>query len=783
MSRLIVLFFLSLMASIAVAQDSGSDTQLNEPDIGATLADALAELNRGERENAFARLRTLIDYYNNSAELSAEELVIIATAAQHLGVVEPQLYKDAVRVFDEAIASDPNNIDARIALGNLLLEKYNSTEAVLAFREALAIDPEHPGALLGLARSQHFDFSSQALETVSHSLEIDPQLVAARVFRARLFIELEQYDSAYEDLAKALDTDGGDLQALAVLASANFLTGKDAEFEQTLARVLALNPRYAELYNTLAELAARNRLYREAVDFASQAVQLDETSWRAYGLLGTNQLRTGAIAEGISNLEKSFAGDPYNVWIKNTLDLADTFTEYDTLDQERFSIITHSSESAVLAPYIRDLAEEAYDFYRSRYGYQPPEKIRIEFYPRHADFSVRTVGLGGIGILGVSFGPVLAMDSPSARQAGHFNWGSTLWHELAHTFHLGMTRNRVPRWFSEGLAVYEERQARPGWGGDVSIEFLQAYRDGKLLPVSELNNGFLRPSYPEQVIYSYYQASLVFDFIVSEWGFDVIRRMLEGFNSRLSSAELIEQILGLEETAFDKAFDDYFRARFARTLAAVAPISVEMSYPGTPAEMVRRAYWEPGRYALQLEAGRYLLSEDDLQGAELFLRRARDLFPEYGGDNNAYWLLAEIYERKSDPLQAEHQLRSLVSINGEHYQAYLKLGELRRILDDQRGAAEVLQQAVYINPYDIKLHQRLAGLYAALNNWPRAVAEMRAVVALKPVDMAEAHYQLANAYFKNEDAAAARMEILKSLEIAPNYEQGLELLLAIHEQL
>ncbi len=218
-------------------------------------------------------------------------------------------------------------------------------------------------------------------------------------------------------------------------------------------------------------------------------------------------------------------------------------------------------------------------------------------------------------------------------------------------------------------------------------------------------------------------------------------------------------------------------------LEAVAPIAVEMSYPGTPAEMVRRAYWEPGRYALQLEAGRYLLSEDDLQGAELFLTRARDLFPQYGGADSAYWLLAEVYERRGDPLRAEAQLRTLVSINGEHYPAYLKLGELRRILDDPLGAAQVLRQAVYINPYDIKLHQRLAGLYAQLNKWPESVAELRAVVALKPVDMAEAHYQLANAYFKTKDTLAARKELLKSLEIAPNYERGLDLLLAIHEQL
>ena len=125
----------------------------------------------------------------------------------------------------------------------------------------------------------------------------------------------------------------------------------------------------------------------------------------------------------------------------------------------------------------------------------------MRFNPRHADFSVRTVGLAGMGILGVSFGPVVAMDSPTGRPLGTFNWGSTLWHELAHTFHLGLSGYRVPRWFSEGLAVFEERQARPGWGADASVDFLLAYHAGKLLPVSELNNGFVRPSYPQQIVH------------------------------------------------------------------------------------------------------------------------------------------------------------------------------------------------------------------------------------------------------------------------------------------
>src|SRR5436190_1455601 len=85
------------------------------------------------------------------------------------------------------------------------------------------------------------------------------------------------------------------------------------------------------------------------------------------------------------------------------------------------------SPSALLTLYFAPLAEEAYTRLAERYGIQPPAPVRVEVFQHHADLGVRTVGLAGIGALGVCFGPVVSMDSPSARDRGQFNWASTLW--------------------------------------------------------------------------------------------------------------------------------------------------------------------------------------------------------------------------------------------------------------------------------------------------------------------------------------------------------------------
>ena len=170
----------------------------------------------------------------------------------------------------------------------------------------------------------------------------------------------------------------------------------------------------------------------------------------------------------------------------------------------------------------------------------------------------------GSGALGVSFGPVVAMDAPSARQRGEFNFGSTLWHELAHTFTLGVTDHRIPRWFSEGLSVFEERRIRTGWGQGLSLSFLAALKQDKLLPVSRLTDGFVRPTYPEQIKHAYYQASLVCEMVVATRGWAAIRAMLDGYRAGGTTDAVFRKALGASPGQFDKEFDTWLRQRLAQ---------------------------------------------------------------------------------------------------------------------------------------------------------------------------------------------------------------------------
>jgi tetratricopeptide (TPR) repeat protein len=749
---------------------------------GAGRLEAMQKLGslaryQGDTEIATRWLDRVLAHYDTHPDLDSSELAAVAAAAAALGDTRPGFYHDAVRLYAEAALTDRNNVAAHVALGELLLDKYNNAEALDTFREALAIDADYAPALLGLARSEHFDNSADAMLTLNASLESNPNYVPARTFLAQLLIESEQYEAAEEQALLALQTNAKALQTLAVLAAVYNHKGDQAQLDQTVDRTLAINPRYADLYNTVAEIAVKNRLYQDAVDFAQRAVDMDPGSWRGYAILGLNQLRVGEMEAGHTNVARAFEGDPFNVWTKNTLDFLDSKGEYETVEGEHVTMVVHKDEAKLLIPYLKVLAEDAYRYYTKRYDWQPPGPLRIELYPDHRDFSVRTVGLAGIGILGVSFGPVVALDSPSARPVGSFNWGSVLWHEIAHSFHMGVSQHRVPRWFSEGLAVYEEQQAREGWGNDVTVDFLKAYNSGLMPPVSKLNDGFVRPSYPEQIVHSYYQASLVFDFIEARWGFDVIRDMLARYALGESTSQAVQAMLGLDMTALDSAFDAYFRERFATALAALPRRSVGNLQMENIYAMLASQF--PNDYQVQMNAAAAAWNKRDMTGAESYLLRARELFPEYAGEDSAYWYLAEIYQQRKDLDKASEQLARMVSINADHYQAHLMLGGMLAVLNKKQQAAEILARAVYIYPYNPPLHQKLAVLYEELQDWPLAIRARESVLALAPVDMAEAHYRLAFAYVRAGDNRAARYHVLRALERAPSYPQALELLLEL----
>ena len=757
---------------------------------GAAGAAARVELGillyrYGDRERARDIFDGFIDYYNAASRLSAAELTAVGRALFHLSRWNYEYAHDALLALDEAVEAGPLDHAARLAIGELFIERYDAREAAAAFVQILARNPSHAGARLGLARVARLEGGGDAEADLAAALATNPNLAGARTVLSRIRLMDGNREAALEEVDRVLEVNGSDLEALGTKAAILHLAGDDAGFAAAMQRVRSLTATPATPLILLAELAADHRKYREALSFARQATEADPGSWTAWGLMGLNQVRLGRVDEGRTNLERAFAGDPFNLWFKNTLDLLDTFVEYRVVETPNFSLVLHESEADLLAPYMEPVAERAFAEMSERYGEAPAEPIRVEVYPRHADFSVRTVGLVGIGALGVSFGPALAIDSPAARGRGEFNWASTLWHEIAHSFHLAVSENEVPRWFSEGLAVHEQRKGDPGWGHQPGVGFIRSLALGELRPVSELDRGFSSPRHPGEVIDSYYQASLVFEVIEERHGFPAIVAMLHAYRDGATNEAAFERALGVRLEDFDREFEAFLKDRFA---AAVQSVGGEPAGMVTPAEVLgspdvatleAEVARNPRRFGPRMALGDALFDEGRPAEAAEHYEVALELFPQYGGPDGAHWFLGRIRQEQGDAAAAIAHYRALLRLNESHYDGRRALAQVLYDSGDPAGAADALRDLAHVHPYEIEDHERAALVMEAAGDLEATVLERRAVLALDPVDRATAHYELARALHLKGDRAAARSAVLAALEIAPNYEEALDLLLEL----
>jgi tetratricopeptide (TPR) repeat protein len=629
------------------------------------------------------------------------------------------------------------------------------------------------------AKRRAFDGEGGADSALARALRLEPENVAARTLRARFHADVEEFAQAIREIDRALKASPNDAEALAFGAAVRYVIGDSAGFRDLRGRYATQYPKEAGVQVAIAELLGRVRQYARAAVVAREGAQLDPQNWRAHALLGSNLLRLGQVTDAKRSLETAFAGDPYDVWTKNTLDLLDTFGAYDEVTRGRFRFMIEKAESQLLSIYLGELAERAHATFAARYGFTPAPPIRIEVYRSHADFSVRTVGLAGLGALGVSFGNTVAFDSPAAKDLGSFNWGSTAWHELAHTFTLGATDMRIPRWLSEGLSVYEERRGRKGWGQNVTPSFLNAYASNRLMPASKLNDGFVRPEYPQQVIFSYYQASLVCEMIARDWGEKAIVDMLNAYRGGLGTEQVIQRVLKLDLQGFDRRFDAYMREKFGHALAVLKGKEANIDRDTPLAELVLRTRQDPNNYLLQVAVGRALMQRGDTTGAMSPLEKARAMFPEYGGGEGPYPLLVRAMLGRGDKRGAAQMLSTMLELGEFPHDAHIMLADLMLEIGDTTRAADALEGAMWVNPYDPKHHATLATLYTKLGQKQKAIRERLAIVALKPVDRADALYNLAVAYRDAGDAANARRNVLRALEEAPHFEKAQDLLLSL----
>src|ERR1700730_16893356 len=387
-------------------------------------------------------------------------------------------------------------------------------------------------------------------------------------------------------------------------------------------------------------------------------------------------MRIGQQEEPRRQLEMCYKNGYRDAATVNSLRLLDSYKNFTVVTNAQTILKLDAKEAAILRPYFDDVLKRAMTTYAQKYKMTLPGPVQVEVYPNHDDFAVRTYGLPGLGALGVTFGTVIAMDSPSGRKPGSFNWADTLWHEMDHVYVLAATHSRAPRWFVEGLAVHDEGLGNPAWADRLTPDVVVALKDKKLLPVSQLDRGFIHPEYPEQVLVSYFQAGRICDYIQERWGADALVTMVHAFAELKPTPDVIQQSLGLAPDAFDEQFQAWL-------YKSAGPIVTKFDE------------WRTGvQHLVELVNNRE--SDAALQEGEA----VRQLYPGYVDGANAYEFLAQLKVAKGDKAGAAATLVDYQKFGGSNPSSLKELASLQEDLGQTREAAATLDRINDIYPID-----------------------------------------------------------------------------------
>ncbi len=720
--------------------------------------DRLAELYR--------RRGRLTDYEN--ALIQAERQVQLSAAyrrdmddflaAARLRELKGEDPKSILRFYNLMAQVFPNSASIFVAAGDLALGKRAFDVASEKYRAALAVHPENQDALAGLMWCYYHAGDDRAAEVMAQLLALNPNHPRARRLQAERFLDRNQARAALEVLDDMLLIDPNHLEALGLKAAAFFLLDDEAAMREARERALAFNPSFSGAFRIPGRIASRQYRFEEGRAFQERALEIDAGDVEARLLLAYDLLRLGKDADARRELERVFAADPYSVRAYNLLEAADAIDGFVTLSHGIFKLQLPKREAEVMSDGLLALLDEAASRYQRDYEIDLRVPVVVQVFEDHDVFMVRSVGLpGNAGHLGICFGQLVTMDSPRARPPGTMNWQQVLWHEFVHVITLQKTGNRIPRWLSEGISVYEETQKDASWGQKLSPGFGQIV-DGEGLPgAGDLDRFFSQPQTAAHLMFGYFASGEFVSFYIAQYGFDALLLALERIGAGASAVGALREASGVSARVMDERFMEHLGNRCA------------------PLRVVNTAFRQ------KLDAGARAVAAKNWEGAERLFLEAHALYPDYTAADAPLrqWATASI--ARGDPAWQREALKKLVAWDAAAHDACLTLSAFYMQDRDWTSAKDVLNRALGVRPFHVEMLKRRAEVHRSLADWDAAIADWRRLIYLDAPARADHRLNLARALAKKGAVEAAKAEVLSLLETAPHFWAAQEMLLQLVE--
>lgn len=808
-----------------------------------------AELLRtaGKLKEADSAYKWFVDYYNAHDVKDADQLRLIGLAAAQFARwnrLADQFNFLVNDLYPEILELDPDYWPALYESGLLYLEKYNKADAGRDLKAALVINPKAPevhAAIAALAlQGYELDAARRELDL---ALEVNPKLIDALCYRGDSHLANFQAPDAIKVLEEARKLNPVREETLGRLAAAYAVADgikedpKGTRYGKLIDEAVARNEHAGEFFHALGGGLDQCRKFPTAAKYFREAVERMPQLVAPRGELGMTYMRLGEEVEARKHLDESFAMDPFNVRVSNSLKVLEVLDGYAILETEHFILKFDRGQDELLARYAsRYLEEEVYPELCQHFGFEPKGKSLFEIFNKarntngHGWFSARMVGLPYVGTVGACAGKMVALASPNDMPQ-KYNWARVLKHEFVHVLNLQQTDFNIPHWFTEALAVESEGYPRPQVWNQLLAERVPK---GDMLDLETINLGFIRPKSSLDWQMAYCQAQLYAQYMKSKYGKDATAKMLKAYADNLTTRDALLRSFQVNQEDFEKGYLDFVKEIVAGLSVRAKPAEM------TQAELQRALVADPDNPDLQAHQAVALLARKDYPAARKLAQKAIKTEPKHqlanyvlanihrvvGDDDLAMKLLedcldrkapdekvlsllanmkfkaekydeaAELYElaAKNEPLNSAWTkglariylttkdnvklvpvLAKLASLDADDRAIRKKLAQLALADKDFDSAVRWANQSLQIDVMDPDGHRMLAEALVGRQDYPRAVEEYEAVVKLDPKQSA-ALFGLAEAAVKAKQTDKARKSLEKLIELEPDYPGAKELL-------
>lgn len=739
-----------------------------------------ALLNLGQTERAEAEADEIFEILQRPAGRFATSDNLVA--AGRYFVLRREDARQILQFFyDRVRTAEPGHVEAAIATAELALLKGDYQVAAKTLGEAKKLAAGDPRIDYLMSKAFAPSDPQKASESLQAALDRNPQMVPALLTMAEMAIDRERYDDAQATITKVLEINIHQSEAWSLLAVIAHLRGQPEIEKLMRAAALSTWPQNPDVDHTIGRKLSQNYRFAEGSQYQRQALTMDPAHPAANFQLAEDLLRLGYDDVGWELAKSVAENDPYNVVAYNLVTLYDRLQKFATISGDGIVVRMDPKEAAIYGQAVIELLTTARNELCEKYAVQPDGVIAVEIFPQQKDFAIRTFGLpGGDGFLGVCFGRVITANSPASQGERPSNWESVLWHEFCHAVTLEKTKNRMPRWLSEGISVYEERQRDSASGESMTPIYREMLLDESLTPVSKLSGAFLNPPSAIHLQFAYYQSSLVIDFLVENYGFESILKVLDDLAAGLNINDALTRSVGSLDQ-LDQRF-----AAYARGLAEDFAKDVDWSQDDLPKrgsvdDWTQWVKEHPTNYWGNLRLAETLIAAKQYEAAIEPLKKLVDMQAVTGGRGGPLELLAGVYAQLNRTAEEKETLQRLVAIADDALPAANRLAELATEESEWESVSDNAKRILAIQPLTAAGHLYLADASERLGKPVDTIRALSALVQLDPVDPASIEYRMAKALLELEKPEMATDRLLSALREAPRYREALDLLLRITE--